>query len=82
MAYKTENLWPELAIRRHFSEPPLSVIPDANKPEIRISKLETNSNDQNRSMTETFFGFENSCFEFVSDFVLRISNFSPFYARL
>jgi hypothetical protein len=54
------------------------------KSEIRISKIETNLNDRNindqnvKPHYQTVFvlNFEHSNFEFVSDFVLRISDFN------
>ncbi|NIM14691.1 MAG: amino acid adenylation domain-containing protein [Candidatus Aminicenantes bacterium] len=52
------------------------------KSEIRISKFETNtndqnSNDQNEISTPIVLNFEHLDFEFVSDFEFRASNFRP-----
>jgi len=47
------------------------------KSEIRISKSETNSKQETR-MLKTFLVIPISHFEFVSDFDIRASDFSPF----
>jgi len=60
---------------------PVRKIPFRQKSEYRNSKLETISNIkffnvQNKSLdTRLFRAFEHSNLEFVSDFVIRISNF-------
>jgi hypothetical protein len=47
-----------------------------SKFEARISKFETKSNVPNSKVLPYFAGFEHSNFEFVSDFDIRISDFS------
>src|SRR5438270_13712285 len=66
----------------HFSRPlaPVALALSALRSlgfqiQIRISKSETNPNIESPNWTTCCFGFWVSRFEFVSDFVLRISNF-------
>src|SRR5262249_39358740 len=53
--------------------------PTSGKSEIRISKSETNSNDENPKPATCVarFGFGDSNFGFVSDFEIRISDLRP-----